>query len=353
MSFKEICIRNKTCELMKTVKNPKYGNRTILTDSCWEYVSLFLKRRATTGASDALFYWEQAHSFYLASQALPDSARPLTSYYCILNATKALLRHKGITDKKLDRHGISSVRHESKATNLKDAFTSIKGEGVLPRLSEYYGFNFLTGHYSIADLLYNIPCVHRAYCITFSKPEIFVPIEKPTFVKKSNSKEAWIKFEVCGRYANTKALKSLPAIFNKDLGVTDRYTIRAKRRFYWDIHDTLDERKKELNKYHEKIRKYLYYIYGDSRLWYIKKDIPGNKTLDMAPSSVVIFRVFHWLSELVRYNPKFFNKYMKSKQNWLLHEFINNALDQFVDEVSSEITGEDIMCTGSRGQFSR
>ena len=35
---------------------------------------------------------------------------------------------------------------------------------------------------------------------------------------------------------------------------------------------------------------------------------------------------------------------MKSKQNWLLHEFINNALDQFVDE----ITGEDIMCTGYR-----
>lgn len=39
---------------------------------------------------------------------------------------------------------------------------------------------------------------------------------------------------------------------------------------------------------------------------------------------------------------------MKSKQNWLLHEFINNALDQFVDEVGCEITGEDIMCTGYR-----
>lgn len=47
----------------------------------------------------------------------------------------------------------------------------------------------------MAELLYNIPCVHRAYCITFSKPEIFVPISKPVFVKKDNSKEAWIKLK--------------------------------------------------------------------------------------------------------------------------------------------------------------
>ena len=103
-----------------------------------------------------------------------------------------------------------------------------------------------------------------------------------------------------------------------------------------------------MSKYHEKVKSYLYYIYGESKLWYIKKHIETNKLLEMAPSSVLIFCVFHWLSELVRYNPKLFNRYMKSKQNWLLHEFIDNALNQFVDEVSCEITGEDIMCTGYR-----
>ena len=43
---------------MKSVNKPKYGSRTILTDSCWEYVALFLKRQSMAGASDALFYWE-------------------------------------------------------------------------------------------------------------------------------------------------------------------------------------------------------------------------------------------------------------------------------------------------------
>lgn len=333
---------------MKAVCKPKYGSKTILTNSCWEYVALFLKRQSIAGSSDALLYWEQAHSFYLASEALPDSARPLTSYYCILNASKALLRYRGVNDNCLRNHGISSVREESAKTNIKEAYTAVKGAGVLPELSRYFGYNLPTGHYSMAELLYNIPCVHRAYCTTFSKPEIFVPIENPIFVKKDNSKEAWIKFSVKGRYANVKTLKSLPSIFEHDISVEDDYVIRMKKRFSWDIHKPIEERKRLLNKYHEKSRGYIYYVYGDSKLWYVKKEISGNESLSFVPSAVSIFCVFHWISELVRYNPKLFDKYMKSKQNWLLHEFINNALDQFVDEIGCEITGEDIMCTGYR-----
>ena len=107
--FKEIYTKGKPCNLMKPTRAPKYGNKTILTNSSWEYVALFLQRQSTPGASDALFYWNQAHSFYLASLALPDDARPLTSYYCILNAAKALLRFNGIENTKLNRHGVSSV----------------------------------------------------------------------------------------------------------------------------------------------------------------------------------------------------------------------------------------------------
>ena len=81
-----------TAENMKFVNKPKYGSKTILTDACQEQVSLLLKRQSI--ASDARFYWEQAHICYLASKAFPDSACLLTSYYCILNAAKALLRYK-------------------------------------------------------------------------------------------------------------------------------------------------------------------------------------------------------------------------------------------------------------------
>ena len=121
-----------------------------------------------------------------------------------------------------------------------------------------------------------------------------------------------------------------------------------KKRFNWDRHIDIKLRKAKLVNHHKKVRRHIYYIFGDSKLWYLKRKRTGNEEMEEVPSMVLIFCVFHWLSELVRYDPRMFQKYMKSKQNWLLHEFINKGLEQFVDEVSCEITGKDIMCTGYR-----
>ena len=96
------------------------------------------------------------------------------------------------------------------------------------------------------------------------------------------------------------------------------------------------------------IRKDLLYIYGDARLWYIKKDIDTNQHILKRSSITLIFAVFHWLSELVRYNPEKFESLMKTNQNWLIHEFVDNSLYQYIDEISCEITENDIMTSGYR-----
>ena len=344
--FKPIQISGKNAMLMKPYKNPSYGSKTVLTDSAWEYVELFLERKTSAGSGDALFFWRQAHSFYLASQVLPDNSKPLTSYYCILNAAKALLRYNKVDINLLKKHGISSSRSEKTTPNLKDEYTKVQGGGVLPRFSKHYDFDMPVQSYSIYDLMYNIPCIHRAFCITYSCPEMLVPITKPEFVTKEKSTQTWLSFFVEDRYANKKALKNAPDRIERDLGVPDLPVYRFKKRFKWNIHAELDARKTKLKNYHKYVRKYLFYVHGNKRMWYLKKEMKGNDTLQFAPSSVLIFCVYHWLSEQVRYNPKRFEKYMKSKQNWLLHEFLANALDQFVDEISCEITGHDIMCTG-------
>jgi len=41
-------------------------------------------------------------------------------------------------------------------------------------------------------------------------------------------------------------------------------------------------------------------------------------------------------------------KHFRSKHNWLLSEFVMKALDQYVDEISAEITGAQIMISGIR-----
>src|SRR4051794_22560707 len=54
----------------------------------------------------------------------------------------------------------------------------------------------------------------------------------------------------------------------------------------------------------------------------------------------------HRLSEIARYNPDAMARHFDSQHNWVLSEFINLALDQYLDELASELTGHEFMSRG-------
>jgi len=336
---------------MKPITNADYNGKTVLTDSAWEYVELWLKRQPIQQVKEALFFWQQAKYFYSASECLPRNSKPLTSYYCCLNATKTLLCINGIDVHNIS-HGITQSRHENEASNALDkAEVIFLGGGVLTELSRFLGEDVTKKRLVIKDLLYNIPCIHRTFAITYSgTTELFIPIKNIEFVREDTTSKAWVQFSVDSRYANDRALQYLPPGYKKTIkkGDANYYLRKENARFKWDIHTPIDERLSNLTAYHKKVREDLHYIYGDARLWYIKKDIPSNTHIIHRNALTLIFAVMHWMSELVRYNPQKFEKYMRSKQNWLLHEFIEKALYQFIDEISCEITHQDIMTTGYR-----
>lgn len=348
---KPIVINSKEISIMKATTNANYKSKTILTNSVWEYIELWLKRKKGQEAGNALFYWQQAKHFYKASEVLPINSKPLTSYYCCLNAAKALLSIQG-SDLNNISHGITQDRYtQNGLSSLEEAKVIFLGSGVLNELSKYFMEDTNKKEYVVKDLLYNIPCIHRACCLTFSNlPELFIPINNIRFVRNDSNSDAWIQFKVDSRYSNGSALRYLPNSYKKTVGsASNDYIIRKENsRFKWDIHTSINTRLTNLAKYHKKVRKDIHYIYGDSRLWYIKKVIPTNTHIINRNSITLIYAVMHWLSELVRYNPKQFEVFMKTNQNWIIHEFIENALCQFIDEISCEITGEDIMTRGYR-----
>ena len=352
MSIKTLEINSKRITIMKPVTGADYSAKTVLTNSSWEYVELWLRRKSGERAKQALFFWIQAKYFFQASECLPVESRPLTSYYCCMNAAKALLAINGPATINFDNiaHGISSARGQWTDNNIKNAQVIFNGAGVLFELSKYFGEEAKKDTIKIYDLLYNIPCIHRAFSITYTCPELFIPIRDIQFVIDTNIKKGWTQFQIDHRYANGNSLRYVPNRFEKvTYNTDDRYLMRAKKRFDWDIHDP--DRKGRLgclSTYHGAIRKDLHYIYGETKLWYIKKEIPSNKHIIKRNSITLIFAVFHWLSELVRYNPEKFENMMKTKQNWLIHEFIDNALYQFIDEISCEITKVEIMTNGYR-----
>jgi hypothetical protein len=63
-------------------------SKVVLTDSTWQFFEIYLRSQ---NQDDALFYWEQARNFYETTKTLSLVSKPLTAYYCFLNATKSLL----------------------------------------------------------------------------------------------------------------------------------------------------------------------------------------------------------------------------------------------------------------------
>lgn len=331
--------------LMKAYLAPNYQQRTILTNSAFDFVELWLSSRKEK-KPDALFYWRQAKNFFLATENLDIEAKPLTAYYCCLNAAKALLDIHNVSLTNIS-HGVSSARETTHGNILKDKVTYL-GSGVLFELSRILGDPTVKIDYLLKDLFYNIPCIHRTFTVTFSDcSELFIPVSNIIFEQMNDgSRKVYARFRVDDKYAHGHVKRYMPNVFEETMKDEAGLFYRLKKRFKWDIHQPIQERRNKLIDYHKKIRKDFYYIVGDSMLWYIKKNLPLNKSIIQRSQPTLIYGIFHWLSELVRYNPTAFAKILSSRQNWLIREFVEIGLTQFIDEISCEITGCNIMPTG-------
>lgn len=332
--------------LMKSYLTPNYVQRTILTNSAFDFVELWLSSRKEAKQGNALYYWKQAKNFYIATKSLEIDSQPLTAYYCCLNAAKALLGLKNVNLTNIS-HGVSSARGDTKGNILKDKII-YAGSGVLWELSRLLGESTAKEEYLLKDLFYNIPCIHRTFTVTFSDcAELFIPVNDIVFEQMNDgSRNVYARFQIDEKYANGHVKRYIPRVFEETLKEEKDLFYRLKKRFKWDIHKPIADRKMALTEYHVKIRKLFYYISGNSMLWYIKKDLPGNNSIIQRSQITLIYGVFHWLSELVRYNPIAFSKMLSSRQNWLIKEFVEIGLSQFIDEISCEITGCNIMRTG-------
>lgn len=334
MPANDIIYKNKPLSLHKAVTSPHFNERTVLVTSTWDYVDLWLKRARQT---EARFFWSQARSFHEATQSLPKTSAPLTAYYCFLNATKAFLLTRGRQFG--DQHGVSgfAVAGPSALSNEKVKF---KNGGILPALCQELGEQVNQDVYSLKDILYNLPYIHRAYNLTIkSDPELFIPINNPKIVKSERSHEAWFCAELLGKYANQHTINKLPAGFERDMGFPNSCVIRCNRRFDWRPRQKAASLGRYKN-YHHRLRTEIFYINAGEKRWYLKRG-GMDERLIARNALPLAFAAMHRLSELSRYSPDKLAKHFECQHNWLLSEFISAAPSQFIDSISSEITGHE------------
>ena len=337
-------------DLRKAIRTPNFKNKTVLTDTTAEYVLTYLQGKKAS--EETIFYWQQAMNFYEATQLLDIFSAPLTTYYCFLNATKSLLDYKGVH---FDfKHGVSGSRKKGRAV-LQNEIVKFHPSGVLAGLGEYYQQKpQKTESYNLKDLLYNLPYIHRAYTMVYSnQPELFIPIYNPRFVYDPcrNKKNGWFEAELEEEYSDNKSLKQLKG-YSMDRYYINKnnYVIRRNKQFDWECSRNKPEEKsiKSFEKYYYKIRKNVDYIYSPNELWYLKRNDLNNSSIIDKNTLIITMGAMHRLSELARYYPLILKSHLEKEQGWLLREFINKSIVQFIDAIASEITGDDFRQTGFR-----
>jgi hypothetical protein len=345
MPSTELRIRNRTAYFRKAISKPIFDSESVLSRDAFEFVELWLTRNCT----NALPYWKQARAYYEASKMLDVVSAPLTTYYCFLNATKALLLVKGISF--TDNHGVTGGRAAAAKRVIANEEIEIKGGGVLAALSSYLGETNLVRHFNVADALGNLPFIHRAYRHTFrAKPELFIPLRNPLYRKHPTDPYVWFSAEVRGAFADARVLRTLPNEFEVDVGLPG-CVIRTKRRSKWHPRGASAADKSaalsRLWSLHRRLRRQVSFISAPVDLWYLKRNVAGATTIPRS-NMVLVFATMHRLSELSRYDPAGLGQYLAGPANWLLSEFVRLSPAQFIDEIACEMTSLEMRLPGVR-----
>ena len=336
MSLQLIKIKGKEITPQKSIKSPIIGSKNVLTNSRWEFVELWLRKEKK---DDALFFWEQSREFNKAAYGLSIQSSPLLHYYSFMNAAKALLSSKGIVYN--PHHGVCSSGSHSPKISLDNEGIKIKQNGILPSLSSYLGETEINNIHSLKEVFFNLPFIHRTYCLSYAnQTDMYIPVKKARFLFDDVTSLVHLYCELSDDFSNRFIVKRLPSMFMLDkIDNNNNYIIKST------INTTISNVSKlnqndinNLGSLNENIRKELFYINGSHTLWYIKSMVAGPRRINRYPLTLTL-GAMHRLSELCRYKPLEFKRFLASNKNWLISEFIQQAPDQFLDEISSEITG--------------
>jgi hypothetical protein len=326
----------------KAAINPELKSRNVLTNSPWDFVELWLKKKKK---KEALFYWNQAKEFHHASNGLPRQSAPLLHYYSFMNATKALLSARNIDFN--EYHGITSTSGDN-GISLVTIGVRLKNNGVLPSLSDYLGETEVQKTYSLQELLFNLPYIHRTYCLTYqSQKDMYIPIKNAHFVCDKNTNRAYFTATLSADFSNVHILNRLPSAFEVE-STSNEYVIKSVESIPFsqpNRHNATDFQK--LQTLHNVVRKELTYINGAETLWYLKSRVTGPLKINRF-STTLTLAAMHRLSELSRYKPLELDSFLSGQKNWLISEFIQQSPSQFIDEIASEITGHQFLVPNVR-----
>jgi hypothetical protein len=353
--------------IRKTYQDADMSSHTVMTDDVFSYVDFYFKThkkniKDSNGKplrQNHSFYWGQARNLYNAAKILPIESSALPMYYCMLNAVKAYLLYCANDCKSLlenfNNHGLGenpSNNSETDSLKLENIMVFRKERGVFCEFSKKEDKNFDSlwksrkeNSVSLKELISQLPFVHSAYVYTYKIPrkeEKFIPLEANHSPKFMYSKENKIRLvaDIDKHYFKQNATSIPNEILET---VPKQLALNPDKENAFQLYSRQTFKKADVPKVYNEYRRLFVYINADKRLWYLRKEDGSN--LSRINTMSLEMAIAHRFSEIVRYKSEQMQELLSGKENWLIHECLSLMLDQFMDEISCEITKQEIMHT--------
>ena len=371
--------KNQPLKMTKSYTDQDFTKHTVLTNDIFTYVSFYFDthiksmkykdsdqkhKYGNPNQYNYKFYWKQSEIFYKSYRTIDKEASPVAAYYCILNAVKAYIAYSSdYVDDFVDQFGMHGIleAHEEIDSGLGTIKIKHKSKGVFPLFAKILDDNFddiwgTSRSIDLKTLFYNMAFIHRAYTMTYSSKrktvnELFLPLNPgsvPMYHKGTDGK-AHLVIKLDKRYFAANAIK-IP----NDIQTSLYEEFKPYETNQFILYSTTGQKinngsiSTELKTNNKIFRKQFLYIKSNKRLWYLKRSNLNQPDVINLSEMTLIMAAMHRISEIARYKPEQLNRLLLSKENWLLHEFISLALDQFIDEIACEITDQEIMSTGEK-----
>ncbi|MBA7508767.1 hypothetical protein ES705_00700 [subsurface metagenome] len=295
----------------------------------------------------------QAKGFYFSAKILPVSSSPLLYYYSFMNLAMArlVIEDPSIINKKLS-HGLS-YKLKIKKLPFKKQSIKVHKEGVFPLLYNWY-FN---KNLSIEQI--NISSLFN-YCTDISYECDITGIKE--------NKILYCKYSNCVNH-NNKTSWPLIAIYNANEILKYPKMFKSFMSYFEKVKLNQDDYKKIFNIspiYSEGIS----FFQGPTKNWisnnfpafnevcdevidilgntlqfnYTSKDLDYYLTLPYKinkqislDETISIYLIMFYLSNLVRYNPRYIDYLLDKKESWLINIFIKSCTITFLRCIVSRI----------------
>jgi len=299
----------------------------------------------------------QAKGFYFSAKILPVSSSPLLYYYSFMNLAKArlVIEDPSITKKKL-RHGLS---YRLKNTNLsfKKQSIQVHKKGVFHFLYNWY-FNK-----NLSIMKINISSLFN-YCtdISYECDITGIKENKILYCRYSNcvnhnNKTSWPLIAI----NNDNEILKYPKMFKSFMSYFEK--VKLNQHDYKEIFNinpihspsfsffqgpTKNWISNNLSAFHEVNNEVIDILGNAFQFNYTSKDLDFYLTLPYKVNkqicldeTISIYIIMFYLSNLVRYNPRYIDYLLDKKESWLINIFIKSCTITFLRCIVSRIINID------------